>query len=187
MIFLLARTNFYQSRLGLRDSGFWLRLFNLAKNALCCNTFVLKKSILLQNLSVKFIMLPHFLVVNAMFFIGNRFKKSICLFLNPIVLFIYVSYTNKICLYQMFQNASSLKPLGQLKPNCPGIIIGRSSTKLGFLCRSEIQDGHHRRTQINIGPYGKMFKCLLLRNYKSELIQTRLGWSSTKFWFFVPI
>jgi hypothetical protein len=27
------------------------------------------------------------------------------------------------------QNASSLKPLGQLKPNCPGMIIGRSSTK----------------------------------------------------------
>jgi hypothetical protein len=31
---------------------------------------------------------------------------------------------------KMFQNASSLKPLGQLKPNYPGIIIGRSSTKL---------------------------------------------------------
>ena len=28
---------------------------------------------------------------------------------------------------KMFQNAS-LKPLGQLKPNCPGMIIGRSST-----------------------------------------------------------
>jgi hypothetical protein len=27
----------------------------------------------------------------------------------------------------MFQNASSLKPLGKLKPNCPGMIIGRSS------------------------------------------------------------
>jgi hypothetical protein len=27
------------------------------------------------------------------------------------------------------QNASSLKPLGQLKPNCPGMIIGRFSTK----------------------------------------------------------
>jgi hypothetical protein len=27
---------------------------------------------------------------------------------------------------KMFQNASSLKPLGQLKPNCPGRIIGRS-------------------------------------------------------------
>ena len=29
----------------------------------------------------------------------------------------------------VFQNASSLKPLGQLKPNCPGMIIGRSSTQ----------------------------------------------------------
>jgi hypothetical protein len=28
---------------------------------------------------------------------------------------------------KMFQNASSLKPLGQLKPNCPGMIIGSSS------------------------------------------------------------
>jgi hypothetical protein len=44
---------------------------------------------------------------------------------------------------------------------------------LGFLCRSEIQYGHYRRTYINIGPYGKMFKCLLLRNYKSDWIQTR--------------
>ena len=32
----------------------------------------------------------------------------------------------------MFQNASSLKSLGQLKPNCPGMIIGRSSTKNMF-------------------------------------------------------
>jgi hypothetical protein len=30
------------------------------------------------------------------------------------------------------QNASSLKPLGQYKPNCPGMIIGRSSTKYRF-------------------------------------------------------
>jgi hypothetical protein len=29
--------------------------------------------------------------------------------------------------------------------------------KVCFLCRSEIQDGRHRRTYINIGPYGKMF------------------------------
>ena len=67
---------------------------------------------------------------------------------------------------KMFQNASSLKPLGQLKPNRPGMIIGRSSTKICFVCRSEIQDRRHRNTYINIGPYGKMFKCLLLRNYK---------------------
>ena len=33
---------------------------------------------------------------------------------------------------KMFQNASSLKPLGQLKPNCPGMIIGRSSTNFPF-------------------------------------------------------
>jgi hypothetical protein len=33
---------------------------------------------------------------------------------------------------KMFQNASSLKPLEQLKPNCPGMIIGRSSTKFMF-------------------------------------------------------
>jgi hypothetical protein len=33
---------------------------------------------------------------------------------------------------KMFQNASSLKPLGQLKPNCPGMIIGRSSTECLF-------------------------------------------------------
>ena len=33
---------------------------------------------------------------------------------------------------KMFQNASSLKPFGQLKPNCPGMIIGRSSTNFLF-------------------------------------------------------
>jgi hypothetical protein len=32
----------------------------------------------------------------------------------------------------MFQNASFLKPLGLLKPNFPGRIIGRSSTKFLF-------------------------------------------------------
>jgi hypothetical protein len=32
---------------------------------------------------------------------------------------------------KMFQNASSLKPLGQLKPNCPGMIIGRSAMPIG--------------------------------------------------------
>ena len=33
---------------------------------------------------------------------------------------------------KMFQTASSLKPLGQLKPNCPGMIIGMSSTNFMF-------------------------------------------------------
>ena len=53
-----------------------------------------------------------------------------------------------------FQRSSSLKLM-----ECP-------LPSFCFLCRSEIQDGHHHRTYINIGPYGKMFKCLLLRNYK---------------------
>ena len=70
---------------------------------------------------------------------------------------------------KMFKNASSLKPLGQLKPNSPGMIIGRSSTKflffyadqkfkmattaghrltldLRFLFRYEIQNGGYGRT-----------------------------------------
>ena len=49
---------------------------------------------------------------------------------------------------KMFQNASSLKPLGQLKPNCPGMIIGLEGPlqNVCFLCRSEIQDGRHRNT-----------------------------------------
>ena len=34
---------------------------------------------------------------------------------------------------KMFQNASSLKLLEQLKPNCPGMIIGRSSTHFMLL------------------------------------------------------
>jgi hypothetical protein len=33
---------------------------------------------------------------------------------------------------KMFQNASSLKPLGQMKPNCPGMITGRFSTNFMF-------------------------------------------------------
>jgi hypothetical protein len=33
---------------------------------------------------------------------------------------------------KMFQKACSLKPLGQFKPNCPGMIIGMSFTKLLF-------------------------------------------------------
>ena len=33
---------------------------------------------------------------------------------------------------KMFQNATSLKPLGQSKPDYPGMIIGRSSTNYLF-------------------------------------------------------
>ena len=30
------------------------------------------------------------------------------------------------------QSLSSLKPFGQFKPNCPGMVIGRSSTQLSL-------------------------------------------------------
>ena len=55
----------------------------------------------------------------------------------------------------MFQNASSLKPLGQLKPNCPGMIIGRSSTKFLF----SMSIGSPRRPppldRLTLDPMGK--------------------------------
>jgi hypothetical protein len=56
---------------------------------------------------------------------------------------------------KMFQNASSLKPLGQLKPNCQEMIIGRSSTK--FVCYADWRSkmattaGH----RLTLDPIGK--------------------------------
>ena len=47
---------------------------------------------------------------------------------------------------KMFQNASSLKPLGQLKPNCPGMIIGRSSTE--YLPWENVQMPSSQKLQI---------------------------------------
>ena len=73
---------------------------------------------------------------------------------------------------KMFQNASSLKQLGQLKPNCPGMIIGRSSTNYMFFMPIGNPRWPPPQYKINIGPYGKMFKCLLLRNYKYYSSQT---------------
>ena len=57
---------------------------------------------------------------------------------------------------KMFQNTSSLKPLGQLKPNCPGMIIGKSSTKCLFFyddrkSKMVATTGH----SINTEPYGE--------------------------------
>ena len=56
---------------------------------------------------------------------------------------------------KVFQNASSLKPLGQLKPNCPGMIIGRSSTKFVFhadrKCKMAATAGH----RLTLDPMGK--------------------------------
>jgi hypothetical protein len=51
---------------------------------------------------------------------------------------------------KMFQNTSSLKPLGQLKPNCPGMIIGRSSV---FYADRKSKMAATTGHSINTGPY----------------------------------
>jgi hypothetical protein len=57
---------------------------------------------------------------------------------------------------KMFQNASSLKPLGQLKPNCPGMIIGRSSTNsLFFNADRKSKMAATARHRLTLDPMGK--------------------------------
>jgi hypothetical protein len=52
---------------------------------------------------------------------------------------------------KMFQNDSSLKPLEKLKPNCPGMIIGRSSTKTNWsYVKTMSCNGSHIGIPINI-------------------------------------
>ena len=92
---------------------------------------------------------------------------------------------------KMFQNASSLKPLGQLKPNCPGLIIGRSSTKFRFF----MPIGNPRwPPPQDIDLHWTLWENVQMPS--SQKLQIRLnpnqtgmfiGWSSTKFRFFVPI
>jgi hypothetical protein len=51
---------------------------------------------------------------------------------------------------KMVQKASSLKPLEQLKPNCPGMIIGRSSTKFVFFMSIEKKAFEHFLIWFNV-------------------------------------
>jgi hypothetical protein len=53
---------------------------------------------------------------------------------------------------KMFQNVPSLKPLGQLKPNCPGMIIGRSSV---FYSDRKSKMAATTGHSINTEPYGE--------------------------------
>jgi hypothetical protein len=74
---------------------------------------------------------------------------------------------------KMFQNASSLKPLGQLKPNCPGMqklqiwlkpnctwmFIGWSSTKLYIFCSDmKFKMAATAGLSLTLDPMGKMFQ-----------------------------
>ena len=59
---------------------------------------------------------------------------------------------------KMFQNASSLKPLGQLKPNCPGIIIWRSSKKKFVYADPKSKMAAYAGHSFNTVPYCKILK-----------------------------
>ena len=91
----------------------------------------------------------------------------------------------------MFQNASSLKPLGQLNPNCPGMIIGRSSTKfLFFYADRKFKMATTAGHRLTLDPMGKCSNAFFSEttNMIAKLsICVYIGWSSTNFTFFVPI
>jgi hypothetical protein len=63
------------------------------------------------------------------------------------------------CMGKMFQNASCLKLLGQLKPNCPGMILYKVSV---FYADPKFKMAATTDHSINTGPYGKIQKYFLL-------------------------
>ena len=80
---------------------------------------------------------------------------------------------------KMFQNASSLKPLGQLKPNCPGMIIGRSSV---FYADRKSKMAATTGHSINTGPYGentKIYSSLKLLHWLNLNCASIIGRSFT--------
>ena len=92
---------------------------------------------------------------------------------------------------KMFQNASSLKPLGQLKPNCPGMIIGRSSTKcLFFMSIGKSKMATTAIHRLTLDPMGKCLNAFLSETtnmIKAKLYKNVHWMVLYKFTFFVPI
>jgi hypothetical protein len=92
---------------------------------------------------------------------------------------------------KMSQNASSLKPLGQFKPNCPRMIIGRSSTKSRILYadrKSKMATTAGNR--LTLDPIGKCSNAFFSET--TNMIKAKLNmnvhWMVLyKFRFFVPI
>ena len=98
---------------------------------------------------------------------------------------------------KMFQNASSLKPLeGQLKPNCPGMIIGRSSSLTNFSKRfffivdrksKMAATAIHRLTLDPMGKCSNAFFSETTNIIKAKLYMNVHWMVLYKFMFFVPI
>jgi hypothetical protein len=73
---------------------------------------------------------------------------------------------------EVSQNVSSLKPLGQFKPDCAGIIIGRSSAKFRFFYadrKSKMATTAGNR--LTLDPMGK---CLNAFSETTNMIKAKL-------------
>ena len=92
---------------------------------------------------------------------------------------------------KMFQNASSLKPLGQLKPNCPGMIIGWSSTKCVFFYADRkskmATTAGHRLTLDPMGKCSNAFFSETTNMIKAKLYMNVHWMVLYKFTFFILI
>ena len=92
---------------------------------------------------------------------------------------------------KMFRNASSLKPLGQLKPNCPGMVIGRSSTKFLFFYvdrKSKMAaTAINRLTLDHMGKCSNAFFSETTNIIKAKLYMNVHWMVLYKFTIFVPI
>ena len=92
---------------------------------------------------------------------------------------------------KMFHNATSLKPLGQLKPNCPGMIMGRSST-IFFVFHADRKSkmaatAIHRLTLDPMGKCSNAFFSETTNIIKAKLYRHVHWMILYKFTFFVPI
>jgi hypothetical protein len=86
---------------------------------------------------------------------------------------------------------TSLKPLGQLKANCPGMIIGRSSTKFLFFYADRkfkmAATAVHRLTLNPIGKCSNAFFSETTNMIKAKLYMNVHWMVLYKLTFFVPI
>ena len=73
---------------------------------------------------------------------------------------------------KMFQNASSLKPLGQLKPNCPGMIIGGPLQSLCFDADRKFKMAATAIHRLTLNPMGKCSNAFFLET--TNMIKAKL-------------
>jgi hypothetical protein len=91
---------------------------------------------------------------------------------------------------KMFQNASSLNPLGQLKPNCPGMITGRPLQNSVFYTDRKSKMANTTGHRLTLDPVGRCSNAFFSET--TNMIKTKLymnvHWMVLyKLRFFVPI